>query len=152
MGKVSRFVRAGALVAIAGLLMGGGEPPPVPDPCGDPTDQPEQVFGVYVSEFESEFPLDEATCDKLASQATAACHKAVSDCTACLERLLGSVFKAKKLVCGTEEDPKACVAAAKAEIDEIETGLDFQSQQGHAVCDGKFLGAILTECALLEEF
>jgi hypothetical protein len=151
MGKVSRFVRVGAVLALAALLMGGGEPPPIPDPCGDPTEQPEQVFSVYLSEFESEFPLDGATCDKLASQGTAACHKAVSDCTACLERLLGSVLKSKKLVCGTEEDPKACAQAAKAEIDEIEAGLDLQSEQAHEICDGKFVGAILSECALIKE-
>jgi hypothetical protein len=151
MGKVGRFARVMMLLALAGFLAGGGKPP-TPAPCGIPGDQPEHVFGVYTSLFGISFPLDEATCAKLVSSATAACHRAVSDCASCIDHLIGSLFKGNKAVCAASKAPAACVDDAKQEAAEDRDAIDAMADGAHQICDGEFAAALAADCAGLKKF
>jgi hypothetical protein len=144
MGKVGWFARVMVLVGLAGLLMAGKAP--VPPPCGLPEDQPELVFAFYTGQLGGAFPLDEDACAKLASSATAACHKAVADCAACLDRLVNNLLKGMKTVCSTTEDPGTCVDGAKAQNEGYQMEIEGSEQEGNAVCDEEFANAIFDAC------
>jgi hypothetical protein len=145
MGNAGRFVRVLVLLGLAGLLT-AGKVPPEGLPCGLPSEQPELVFDFYMSLLGPAFPLDEASCAKLASSATAACHKAVADCGGCLGRVVGGLFKGMKTVCGTTEDPGACADGAKEQKQGYDLEIEASEQQGHAVCDAEFANAIFGAC------
>jgi hypothetical protein len=146
MGKVSRLARLVSLVALAGLLAGGGAPPP-PEPCGRVSDQPEFVFLVYTQDFGTSFPLDEADCEKLVANGTAACHKAVSDCAACLDRLVGNMLKGGKVVCNSvSKVPSDCVDEAKGVAENRRAGVEDDAAEAHAICDGPFAAELADVC------
>lgn len=146
MRRIGRLGRVGILAVLAAALAGGGAPPP-PVPCGFPDEQPEQVFGVYLTQLSEAFPLDEASCAKLVKNAIGACHRAVSDSASCLDHVVGGLFKGTKIACGSSVDPAACVDSAKQDSEDARAGFDERSAVGHALCDGEFAEAIATACA-----
>jgi hypothetical protein len=145
MGRLGRFARVVVLAGLAGALT-AGKVPPEGIPCGLPDDQPELVFGFYVTQLGGAFPLDEDTCAKLTDGAIAACHKAVADSAACLGRVVDNLLKGMKTVCSTTGDPKACVDGAKAQNQGYEMEIDASEQDGKAVCDDEFADAIFDDC------
>ena len=143
MGNVARLSLAFAAFALAGLLSAGAAHAQA---CVAPDEAPGDVYNIYLIDVGPFFPLPPALCEKLVSSATAACHRAVSDAQACLDRLIGSLYKAKKSACSTLKASDICVDEAKAQADDRRDDVATDAAGGHTICDEDFAPAIDLAC------
>ena len=144
MERRGRTALASAL--LAGVLWLGAEPASA-QPCGDISDQPEEVLVLIAGELGGLFPLGEAECAKLTKGAVSACRKAVSDTASCLGRQLKSFAKSAKLACTSQGGGQdACEESFEMELAGAEEAFAEDRAGATAACEDDFAVAIEAIC------
>jgi hypothetical protein len=141
-----------AMAAVWGLFLGFGiaSAPARADICGDLYDECDIAIDVLswnLDQFEGFFPLDDDTCDSMATSVLKQCESAVKSAAKCWASQIKFIPKNAKPACKTEGDfANECKADFKEDATEDVDEIDFYVESELDCCEIR-ASAFYTNCS-----
>jgi hypothetical protein len=127
-------LRVAVFAAVAAVALFATSAQAQEAPCGVPSDAAEDLLGLYMDELDDFFPMDPATCEKMAKTFFSACQGAVKSGIGCTRKQISSFLKAGKSACKLEGDlADECNASLESGVPN-EQALQSEEGEGNANC------------------